>query len=437
MSGRWWAPMTRLVALLTFVAATGAMAQSTQTDEPARVGYVGPVRSGNSSVPAAVYDIVGEAARNGALLAWDDVETWARSTGAHLELFQASAPSPEAARRAAERLVLVEGVQVLIGGLGAGQAAVLADVAQRHDVLFVNVGSSDLLVRSTCDPRTFHVEASAGMYLDAMVARSAAAGDRSWFLVHLDDEEGWARAERMRSAVDRHGRGGSLVGTSAVPENHPLYRDQLIAAREAGADALVLALGAVDQIAFLAQQSSLDAALPVIPYPDPLTQAREYMAAAVRLAGDTAIVERVALWEATLQEDGADDLNERFASRYANPMDPYGWAAYAAVVIVYQAHLETGSADPATLAAYLRAPETTFDLHKGMPLSFRSWDGQLRQPLYGVALDPDAPWNMNVSSRIGVGYLLGRVPLGASDGVDPMVWLDTLGDGPPSEGACR
>jgi len=436
VSGRWFVPSVRIVALWVFVATTGVMAQSPQMIEPARVGYVGPVRSGASSVPAAVYDIVGEAARNGAMLAWDDVEAWARSTGAHVELFQASAPSPEAARRAAERLILVEGVQILIGGLGAGQAATLADVAERHDVLFVNIGSSDLALRSTCNPRVFHVEASAAMYLDAMVARSAAAGDRRWFFVHLDDEEGWARAERMRSAVDRHGLGGSLVGTAAVPENHPLYRDQLVAAREAGADALVLALGAVDQIAFLAQQSSLDATLPVIPYPDPLTQAREYMAAAVRLAGDTAIVERVALWEATLQEDGADDLNERFASRYANPMDPYGWAAYAAVVIAYQAHLETGSTDAATLAAHLRAPGTTFALHKGVPLSFRSWDAQLRQPLYGVALDPDAPWNMNVSSRIAVGYLLDRVPLGAVDGVDPVGWLDALGDAPPLKSAC-
>jgi hypothetical protein len=37
--------------------------------------------------------------------------------------------------------------------------------------------------------------------------------------------------------------------------------------------------------------------------------------------------------------------------------------------------------------AVLDKTTTQFDGHKGAPLSFRSWDHQLRQPLYAVARD--------------------------------------------------
>jgi len=91
------------------------------------------------------------------------------------------------------------------------------------------------------------------------------------------------------------------------------------------------------------------------------------------------------LWAATLERYGASQINNRFRARYHNPMDGGAWAGWFAVKIASEAALRAHSVNPGAILFLLENPSTSFDGHKGWPLSFRSWDHQLRQPLYVVS----------------------------------------------------
>jgi hypothetical protein len=93
---------------------------------------------------------------------------------------------------------------------------------------------------------------------------------------------------------------------------------------------------------------------------------------------------RIELWHHSLEPYGAAQLVERFRAMHGLPMDSPAWAGWFAVKVAAEAFLRAGSADPMAIRAVLERPASRWDGHKGVPLSFRAWDHQLRQPLYVV-----------------------------------------------------
>jgi ABC transporter substrate binding protein (PQQ-dependent alcohol dehydrogenase system) len=97
------------------------------------------------------------------------------------------------------------------------------------------------------------------------------------------------------------------------------------------------------------------------------------------VAGDAGL-EPVA-WSPAAEQWGATQLQNRFERQAGRPMTGQDWAAWAAVRAVAQAAATIGSADAPKVGEALRAPGFSFAGFKGRPLSFRPWDGQLRQPI--------------------------------------------------------
>lgn len=95
-------------------------------------------------------------------------------------------------------------------------------------------------------------------------------------------------------------------------------------------------------------------------------------------------------WDPSLERFGADTLNERFKTRFGRPMTLEAWTNWFAVKALWESSLRARATDAKALAAYLASDAAQFDGHKGRPLSFRSWDHQLRQPVY-VRVAPSAP----------------------------------------------
>jgi ABC transporter substrate binding protein (PQQ-dependent alcohol dehydrogenase system) len=87
-------------------------------------------------------------------------------------------------------------------------------------------------------------------------------------------------------------------------------------------------------------------------------------------------------WIPALAAYGAGELNQRYADRARAPLDGHSWSSWFAVKIVSDAVLRARTAEPVALAQFLASARGVFDGHKGVPLSFRPWDHQLRQPLY-------------------------------------------------------
>ena len=373
--------------------------------EAVRVGLVIPTLTGVSAVEASLYDLVGQAARMGALLAESDVDAHEEREGGDLDVLLASSPSVEAARRAGERLLATEGVIALVGGVGRGQAEVLSELAREREVLFLNIGSPSLLLRRTCNPYAFHLEASAAMYLDALVDWFSTRGGERWFIVYEDDVEGRTLQMRALEAIARQA-GVEVVGSAAVVREQPSYIAELDTIQEADADTLLLLLGPRDQIGFLAQMQSVGPTdMVVAPFPYPVTQTRDYLAAARLRAGDAGQGQRVALWDTTLDEHGAADLNERFMARWGLPMEGAAWAAYQAVRILHQAVEEADATEADALIELLENSEALPWLTKGPGVSFQRWDHQLQQPLYIVEVDSDAEWGNSLSSQVAIAKL--------------------------------
>jgi len=95
----------------------------------------------------------------------------------------------------------------------------------------------------------------------------------------------------------------------------------------------------------------------------------------------------VVLWWQALERYGAGQINDRYRARYNAGMDGLAWAGWAAVKMIAESALRAGSVDAPRLIAYLESPTTAFDGHKGWPLTFRTADHQLRQPLYFLTHD--------------------------------------------------
>ncbi|WP_245969630.1 quinoprotein dehydrogenase-associated putative ABC transporter substrate-binding protein [Calidithermus roseus] len=400
-----------------------------------RIGLVIPTQTGSIPVSSSIYEDAGEAARRGAVLAGDELDQQAESMGMRLKVLLASAPSAEAAFRAAARLVATEGVFALIGGIGQGQAEALSRLAEQRRVLFLNIGSPfDRLRQEACGRYTFHLEASAAMYLDALAAWFARTGLRRWFVVYPDSDEGKTLYRRALEALQRHPETGE-VGRAAVRPRQADYTAIVQEIRRANPQGVLLLLDAQDQLAFLGQYELEGLEAQVVAFPESIAQTRNFLIALRLTAPQAGAGYRAALWETSLQSGGAGELNARFTSRWGEPMDPPAWAAYASVKVLLEAASSNKGTGSAELVAYLEDPKTSFDLYKGVPLSFRPWDHQLRQPLYLVKPDPEAPRGIDLSHKVGLAQLVGQVPE-IPPGADPVPLLDRLGD--PAQGSsCR
>jgi ABC transporter substrate binding protein (PQQ-dependent alcohol dehydrogenase system) len=86
-------------------------------------------------------------------------------------------------------------------------------------------------------------------------------------------------------------------------------------------------------------------------------------------------------WSPKVEAFGAAQLQLRFERAADRKMRPIDYAAWAAVRAVGEAVTRTGSADPAEVRAFLLSDAFELAGFKGVPLSFRDWNGQLRQPM--------------------------------------------------------
>ncbi len=395
-------------------------------DRPALIGVIGPSTTGATTNMASIYDLAGDAARNGALMALHDGRDIAPAA-ADTIMRHAVTPSADAAERAAERMIAAEGVTVLVGGVGDGQADRLARAAAEHGVLFLNAGSIDLTVRARCYATTLHVEAGADAYLDVLVDRFANAGVRRWFVVHADDEEGALRAQAAERAVERHGRGSEVVGVAAAADRFPAYGPIFDAIHEAAADGVLLMVDPADQIAFEGQLITEDAGLAVAPLTGPIAQTRDYLAAENERTAPGRNGVRVVAW-APDRPVGAE-ASEQFRARNAALMESSAFAGYQATLAALQAIDATASHRATDLIAWLTDPDTRLAGPKGPGTSFRVPDRQLRQTLDVIEVVHDAEWRNTLDGQLGVARYEASVPIVPS-GADPVAALDAFDSTP-------
>jgi ABC transporter substrate binding protein (PQQ-dependent alcohol dehydrogenase system) len=114
-------------------------------------------------------------------------------------------------------------------------------------------------------------------------------------------------------------------------------------------------------------------------------------------------------WHPQWGRNGGPQLTRRFVRAAHRPMTGQDWAAWAAVKAVVGVLTEDPKAGLPEQLKMLRSGQVAVDGFKGPRLTFRGWDGQLRQPLF-------------------LGYADGVAAVAPFDGVmHPTEVLDTLG----------
>jgi len=123
-------------------------------------------------------------------------------------------------------------------------------------------------------------------------------------------------------------------------------------------------------------------------------------------------------WHPQWDLNGGPQLSRRFMKAARRPMTSQDWATWAAVKSIVGVLSESPKATVPQQLQMLRKGEVFVDGFKGPRLSYRAWDGQLRQPVF-------------------LGHADGVAAVAPFDGVmHPTEVLDTLGFD-EKESACR
>ncbi len=86
-------------------------------------------------------------------------------------------------------------------------------------------------------------------------------------------------------------------------------------------------------------------------------------------------------WSPVIEQWGAAQLQSRFEDQHARDMTGQDYAAWAAMRSLGEAVTRTDAADVDTLRAYILSDAFELAGFKGRPLTYRDWNGQLRQPI--------------------------------------------------------
>ncbi|KMO37419.1 ABC transporter substrate-binding protein [Methylobacterium variabile] len=309
-------------------------------------------------------------------------------------------PPPQSATDAARDLA-ARGLRFLVLALPADEVLAVADALKGSGVMLFNASAPDDRLRGAeCRADLFHVAPSRAMQTDALAQFLAFMRWRKLFLITGPQEGDKLWAEAMKRSAKKFGL--------QLAAERPWTFGPLARARgdtPTRAEALVFTRGLDYDVAVVADEAGDFGDYVPFHTVDPRP-----------VVGTQGLIPTT--WHPTLEVWGAAQAQNRFrrlAGRLMRPLDYQVWAAMRAVG---EAAFQKKTTDPAALAAAIADPAFTLPGYKGVALSFRPWDHQLRQPL--LLVQPQAL----VAVAPEQGYLHQRTP------------LDTLGIDLP-ETQCR
>lgn len=262
--------------------------------------------------------------------------------------------------------ILTDAVPFIIIIADAPTTVRLADMAGDRALIFNASATSDKLRNADCRANMLHVAPSDSMKTDAVAQFLVWKRWSDWLLIEGSHPEDTALADAYRRSakkfgakivetrvfVDTGGARRSDSGQAQVKAQIPVFtqraesHDVVVAADDAGVFAAHLPFHTWD-------------ARPV--------------------AGSSGLMPKS--WHPAHEAWGATQWQTRFekqANRYAWDEDYQVWMA---VRSIGEAATRTDSDDFETLVDYIRSPDFQLAAFKGLALTYRPWDGQLRQPI--------------------------------------------------------
>lgn len=296
---------------------------------------------------------------------------------------------------------LAAGLRIFVADLEADDLQAIADLAP--DALIFNIRARDDVLRNeACRANLLHLPPSRAMLADALAQYLAWKRWNRLVLVRGQHAEDGLYAESLERAAKRFGlkiverkTWTAVAGARRTDSGHHTVQQEVPAFSRFGEHDLLLVADERDEFGeYLPYQTAL---------PRPVGGTHGLMPTA---------------WHRSQEQWGATQLQRRFSRIADRPMTERDYAGWMALRSIGEAVTNTGSTDTRLLRDYLLSDRFRLAGFKGVPLTFRDWNGQLRQPV--LVVGP----RMLVSVSPQQGFLHQRSE------------LDTLGFDQPESG-CR
>jgi ABC transporter substrate binding protein (PQQ-dependent alcohol dehydrogenase system) len=251
----------------------------------------------------------------------------------------------------------------------------LADALKGRDVLIMNAGSAEDRLREVdCRANVVHTAPSRAMLADGLAQYLVWKQWRRWLLVRGTGADDEAYAEAIRRAAKRFG--GKIVEERTFKVETGSRR------ADAGHEQIQLQIPAFTQNA---------PAYDVLVVADEGGQFGEYFPYRTwdprPVAGTQGLTPMS--WHPALEQWGATQFQNRFQRLAKRPMRGLDYDVWVAVRSIGEAATRTKSAEVKALIAYMKSENFDLAAFKGRKLTYRAWNGQLRQPiLVGTAKLP-------------------------------------------------
>jgi len=243
---------------------------------------------------------------------------------------------------------------------------VLSVVSNTGDALFLNARSTDDHLRGAgCHPNLLHLAPSRAMLTDALAQYLAWKRWGDLILVTGRHPEDAAFADAMRRSIKRFGL--KLIDESQWT-------------REPGARRTDSGHHSAQQEIPSFTQFKNHSVLVVADERDEFGEYLSYRSTRPRPVAGTQGLKPTA-WARTHEQWGATQIQRRFDKIANRSMTERDYAAWLAMRAIGEAVTQLQSADAMQIREFLLSDKLTLAGFKGVPLSFRQWNGQLRQPI--------------------------------------------------------
>lgn len=300
----------------------------------------------------------------GAEVAVADNNTTGTFMGQEFTLETAAVPRDGAV--AAMEEMIGKGVRFIVTMADADTTLAMADAAGDRALVMNALAPDDRLRNEDCRPNLLHTAPSRAMLTDAVAQYLVVKRWDDWFLIEGSHPEDKLLAEDYKASAAKFGAkiveervyedtGGARrtdSGTVQVQKQMPVFTQS----------------APEHDVVIAADESNVFGGY--LPYHtwDP------------RPVAGSAGLEPLS-WHPAQEAWGGTQMQTRFEKRAERPMRSEDFNVWVAIRALGEGATRANSVEFDKIVGYIEGPELKLGAFKGDPLSFRSWDGQMRQPV--------------------------------------------------------
>jgi ABC transporter substrate binding protein (PQQ-dependent alcohol dehydrogenase system) len=253
--------------------------------------------------------------------------------------------------------------QAIIINAPAGEVLKIADLPNLQGKLLFNASSRDENLREEdCRANLLHTIPSRSMLADALAQYLRQKRWENWLLLPGPTAADQAFNSALKKSAEKFGF------TITAEKPWALEGDM----RETAGTEIPLITQGTDYDVVMVSDESNDFG-PLIAYNTDLPRP---------VAGTHGLV--ATGWSNVIEPWGAIQLQNDFETLAHRPMREIDFAAYIAARAIGEAALRIDASDPKALRDYIMSEDLKLSAYKGRGVTFRRWNGQLRQPIHLV-----------------------------------------------------